>query len=526
MNLKKRFLIFIILMILVPLGIISISSYYYRTNFYVKTEKEHVKNHIILINSNLDSFGKEVESLLKYLVAEYNDKDEESFRASIKNLIVAKKEFMLVYYGLENTGEFYGVSQDLIVNNKNPELVHTLPSGYNPRVRPWYVGAKEKRGFFLSEVYTDVVTKKSIVTFSIPIYKADKFIGVMALDIDLKELSKRLNLHRFVRGSLCVIDHNGHVIISSDEKELGTTNKYFNKIVGVSGEFVEKSEESIYIYQLIDQMDFYILAQVSKENILKEFKPLRQLAVIIGIISIVFSIIIISTTIKIIEKFLSKVTKTLDNVSEGKYENNIKDYENLMGRNKEFYAIKNSLEKMQNRVQKREMDLEKLANYDMLTMIYNRRYLFQILNDEYEKAKILDINFTIALLDLDDFKLVNDTFGHCIGDDVLKKIVLVIKENLREKDIVGRYGGEEFLIIFPDSYLGEVIDILRNIRQRIEDIEWEISNLKSTVSIGAVDYRGQSLEKMIQEADYYLYEAKHEGKNKIESPRHSQKNNL
>mgnify|MGYP006346909239 FL=1 len=225
-------------------------------------------------------------------------------------------------------------------------------------------------------------------------------------------------------------------------------------------------------------------------------------------------------------KFLSKVTKTLDNVSEGKYENNIKDYENLMGRNKEFYAIKNSLEKMQNRVQKREMDLEKLANYDMLTMIYNRRYLFQILNDEYEKAKILDINFTIALLDLDDFKLVNDTFGHCIGDDVLKKIVLVIKENLREKDIVGRYGGEEFLIIFPDSYLGEVIDILRNIRQRIEDIEWEISNLKSTVSIGAVDYRGQSLEKMIQEADYYLYEAKHEGKNKIESPRHSQKNNL
>ena len=161
----------------------------------------------------------------------------------------------------------------------------------------------------------------------------------MALDIDLKELSKRLNLHRFVRGSLCVIDHNGHVIISSDEKELGTTNKYFNKIVDVSGEFVEKSEESIYIYQLIDQMDFYILAQVSKENILKEFKPLRQLAVIIGIISIVFSIIIISTTIKIIEKFLSKVTKTLDNVSEGKYENNIKDYENLIS-NQIYFNIR------------------------------------------------------------------------------------------------------------------------------------------------------------------------------------------
>lgn len=526
MNLKKRFLIFIILMILVPLCVISISSYYYRTNFYVKTEKEHVKNHIILINNNLDSFGKEVESLLKYLITEYNDRDQESFRASIKNLIVAKKEFMLVYYGLESTGEFYGVSQDLVVNNKNPKLEHTLPKGYNPRVRPWYIGAKEKKGFFLSEVYTDVVTKKSIVTFSMPIYKADKFIGVMALDIDLKELSKRLNLHKFVRESLSIVDQNGRVIIGTDEKELGTTNKYFNKLVGVSGEFVEKNKENIYIYQLIDKMNFYILAQVNKQNILKEFKPLRQLAGLVGIVSIAFSVIIIFTTLRIIEEFLSRVTKTLDSISEGNYENNIKDYENLMGRNKEFYAIKNSLEKMQNRVQKREIELEKLANFDMLTMVYNRRYLFQILNDEYEKAKILDINFTIALLDLDDFKLVNDTFGHWIGDDVLKGIVLVIKECLREKDIVGRYGGEEFLIIFPDSNLGEIIEILREIRQGIENIEWEIPNLKSTVSIGAVDYRGQNLEKMIQEADYYLYEAKHEGKNKIESPRHSQKNNL
>ena len=126
----------------------------------------------------------------------------------------------------------------------------------------------------MSEVYTDVVTKKSIVTFSLPIYKANKFVGVMALDIDLKEFSKRLNLKRFVSGNLSIIDHNGHVIISSDEKELGITNEYFNKLVNSEGEFVEKNKENIFIYQLIDKMNFYILAQISKENILKEFKPL------------------------------------------------------------------------------------------------------------------------------------------------------------------------------------------------------------------------------------------------------------
>lgn len=526
MNLKNRFFIFIVLMILIPLGVISISSYYYRTNFYVKTEKSHVKNNIVLINSNLESFGKEVESLLNYLIAEYNSSEEINFRKSIKNLILSKNEFMLVYYALDDTGEFYGISQEQEISNKIPELKHTLPSSYNPRIRPWYIGAKEKKAFYLSEVYTDIVTKKSIVTFSIPIYKGDKFIGVMALDIDLRELSKRLNLHRFVRGSMSIIDKNGYVIISSNEKELGATNKYFDKIINDNGEFVSEDKESTYIYQLIDKMEFYILAEVSKKSILNEFKPLRQLALLVGVASIVFSIIIILTTIKIIEQFLLRVTKTLDNVSEGRYETNIKDYENLMGKNKEFYAIKNALEKMQNRVQKREMDLEKLANYDMLTMTYNRRYLFQVLNDESEKAKILDINFTIALLDLDNFKLVNDTFGHCVGDDVLKEIVVEIKKYLREKDIVGRYGGEEFLIIFPDSRLDEVIDILRKVRQGIEDIKWEISNLKTTISIGAIDYRGQSLEKMIQEADYYLYEAKHQGKNKIESPVHSKKYNL
>ena len=147
MSLKNRFLIFILLTILIPLGLISISSYYYRTNFYVKTEKNHVKNNIILINSNLESFGKEVESLLKYLVKEYNERDKEIFRDSIRNLINSKSEFMLVYYGLEDTGEFYGVSQDLIISNKIPELKNTLPHDYDPRMRPWYIGAKEKKDF-------------------------------------------------------------------------------------------------------------------------------------------------------------------------------------------------------------------------------------------------------------------------------------------------------------------------------------------------------------------------------------------
>lgn len=156
----------------------------------------------------------------------------------------------------------------------------------------------------------------------------------------------------------------------------------------------------------------------------------------------------------------------------------------------------------------------KLSDLDQLTNVYTRRYLFERLYEEVERARRYKEFLSIAMIDIDDFKKINDTYGHDIGDEVLKKIADALKMGVRKIDIVGRYGGEEFLIIFPHTQLEQSIKsaqrILKNVR---ENFKW----MKLTLSIGMAEMTDScyDAEKLVKCADIALYKAKVAGKNRI-----------
>ncbi|WP_197413134.1 sensor domain-containing diguanylate cyclase [Vibrio sp. MEBiC08052] len=161
--------------------------------------------------------------------------------------------------------------------------------------------------------------------------------------------------------------------------------------------------------------------------------------------------------------------------------------------------------------------LEVLSVTDRLTGMHNRLKLDETLEKEVYRADRRQHPLSIIMLDIDDFKVVNDTFGHQVGDEVLCKIAELLKHYVRKTDIPGRWGGEEFLIVCPETDLHGVQILAEKIRQSLMNHDFDVVG-RCTCSFGVVSRMdNESIEQMIERADIALYTAKDRGKNRVES---------
>lgn len=158
---------------------------------------------------------------------------------------------------------------------------------------------------------------------------------------------------------------------------------------------------------------------------------------------------------------------------------------------------------------------------DQLTGALNRRGFEQEAQKIFEKAKKRSTKISVALLDVDLFKNINDTYGHAAGDDALRQVSLIIQDKIRTTDIVGRMGGEEFLIVMPRTDGKEALVAMERLREKVEQTQFNCDEhtVSLTVSIGftEVDARHDSFPQAIKKADLALYKAKENGRNKTES---------
>jgi diguanylate cyclase (GGDEF)-like protein len=156
-----------------------------------------------------------------------------------------------------------------------------------------------------------------------------------------------------------------------------------------------------------------------------------------------------------------------------------------------------------------------MANTDQLTGLHNRKYLDTILRHEGIKANRYSSSLSLMLFDIDHFKSVNDNFGHQMGDLVLKKVAKSLKGALRDSDVLGRWGGEEFLLVCINTSLTDATALAEKLRTVVELLTFDAS-LKVTVSIGVVQLQvGETTEKAITRADAMLYRSKHGGRNQV-----------
>lgn len=175
---------------------------------------------------------------------------------------------------------------------------------------------------------------------------------------------------------------------------------------------------------------------------------------------------------------------------------------------------------LQNRlIEKQKAELEKLAFYDSLTGLYNRRKWISAVNIEMEHINSDNSECSIILLDIDDFKRINDKFGHPIGDKVLMQVAIILKKELRATDKVARWGGEEFIILIPGTALSKAMIIAENLRTVIENelIMFDGFSINITASFGVACLSSkQDFTLTYKKADESLYQAKQRGRNRVE----------
>ena len=158
----------------------------------------------------------------------------------------------------------------------------------------------------------------------------------------------------------------------------------------------------------------------------------------------------------------------------------------------------------------------RLSQQDHLTGLFNRRRIAELLQSEIERALRYQTKFSVILMDIDHFKAVNDRLGHQAGDEVLMGIADIVRSGVRAADLVGRWGGEEFVIISPETDIGGSYSLAEKIRTRLESADLGEAGHK-TASFGVTAFDdGDDIESLIARADAGLYAAKQGGRNRIE----------
>ncbi len=180
-------------------------------------------------------------------------------------------------------------------------------------------------------------------------------------------------------------------------------------------------------------------------------------------------------------------------------------------------------------LRRENQQLYQLATTDSLTRLVNRRYFMERLSTEFSRAKRFNRRLGYLICDIDHFKHVNDTYGHSVGDRVLKQVSAILASTVRSIDTAGRYGGEEFVLLLPETAIEGVLFVAEKIRRTVEEFDFTPEDPNEpngpahiTISLGAATYPEvmvETPEELIELADQALYRAKEAGRNRVESAR-------
>lgn len=191
------------------------------------------------------------------------------------------------------------------------------------------------------------------------------------------------------------------------------------------------------------------------------------------------------------------------------------DVSDLEAKNKMLHDMLNELEQAKDKVDKKNEELHYLATRDPLTGCYNRRALNGKFSEAMQYAQANNKPLSCIMTDIDHFKRVNDTYGHGVGDSIIKMVANTLNSAVREDDVVGRYGGEEFCIMLPGIGVFEAKKIAERCRRGIEAENCENVKVTSSFGVSSLSFGAKNVEEMINQSDEALYVSKENGRNKV-----------
>ncbi len=357
--------------------------------------------------------------------------------------------------------------------------------------KPFYLLGTPKpnpnRMRYWTPVYLDSANKGLMVSVSKPVYDGDDFRGVVSLDFTLETLSSLLDPQyksfvineedQILTGTAGALNEGTKIL--TVEKYLGADKAKELDLVTYSRSDVLSTFSGNYVYTTgIDNSPWILVNMLPQWQVISDAILFSAPVLLIGLLLL---------------------------LSNNAYERRRADQEILK-------ATVRDLEDSQNQ-------LESAASIDFLTGALNRRSMTARLHEEISRSNRYGTRFSLVMADLDRFKYFNDQYGHAAGDMVLEQVVQVMKTHIRSADLLSRWGGEEFLLMFPDTPCAEAKAAAEKLREAIESLafQWDkTEGLRITMTFGVSEYDpAKGLDHSIIQADDALYHAKITGRNKV-----------
>ena len=492
-------------------------------------------------------------------------KNSEIFDITFKTIVNHEDDVVAAYFNSrKNYTRYYPFLDDSFdvfpsdINMTNDNFYYLADANHNPnRKSVW------------TDVYLDPAHKGWLLSIIAPIYNKDILEGVTGIDVSLENfISSFLKLKLPYDGKSFVMNKNGNLIAMQNEltnifgidnlnpysykkdekiEETVYKNLEFNienfkneELVNTINRLIKQdlSQNSVMIngkkYLLfleeVKKTNWYVISFIEEDKVLENVKNLEQEYKIVGYLVVgfifIFYILFFIFLSKKAKEFVSQIVEPLKNmilVTKNIGENNSISFDKqsniieLDELNKNFVQLISELDSKTKKLIDEEAQIiyqRKLAVTDSLTGCYNRRFLEEFSNEYLKTVKRENYSLSLMMIDIDDFKKINDSCGHDIGDKVLVDFSKMVRDCIRANDMFVRLGGDEFLILLLHTNMENSSVVAQKILDKVKDYD---EKCKFTVSIGIsqIQETDNNINEMMKRADISLYKAKNEGKNKF-----------
>ncbi|MFJ7666222.1 diguanylate cyclase [Lysinibacillus sp. NPDC097195] len=456
-------------------------------------------------------------------------------------------------YQFEETQTFFqdfknqSVFSDLVFVNKEGKVQFDTVTEYQQNgvgmdvsQRDYFQVAKNMNEQTITDVLISRVTNEPIIAIASPILDAQhQFNGIIFGTINFATIDLLLKESRVgFQGHAYIVNQDGTLLTDLDtEKEnvaLSANHLFAQNIDDRILTIAQSNTIQSPLHTYKDAKGQWVLAKskeinhgkwymISEVNLLEAYTPLIKrfgLLAICIIVGTFFTIKIMMLLTKRMEEPIQQLLQGVGKVEQGNYDYQINEKQ-VARYAKEFQELCLSFNEMSTKVKADTILLKELSVTCQLTKLYNRRYLIEQGEHVFQKCKSENNHCSCIAIDIDFFKHINDTYGHLIGDEVLKHVASIIKDSVRRKDITTRYGGEEFVILSPTTTVESAVKIAERIRRNIEEYPFQIGEqfIHITVSVGIAEFTIDNdilnFYDLIDKADQALYIAKDSGRNML-----------
>ena len=433
--------------------------------------------------------------------------------------------FEILQNAIPNINYIFAGYEDgsLLINNYTP------PDDFNAVNRPWYQVAIERHPDISDGLpYQEIISKEWMVSFGKTLVDSENnIIGVMSIDASMNAIVDALTTRDEQYPTIYhyVLDNEGHVLIHPDETLPDTLHHQVMSLLtetsDTSGKlhYQDGNHRRMAYFTKVETLGWIIVTEVDIRDIRRPI-----LDIIFSTLTLVILGSLLTTWMMsfVLSRYLitplQKLRRRVQEIVEGK------DESRYIFPNNEIGMISEAIETLTEKaliVKNKELNeknvlLKTLSHTDQLTSIANRRKMMEVLHTEIAQYKRYQLPFSALMFDIDYFKRINDTHGHEVGDQVLVQLAQVVTSTLRETDTLGRWGGEEFLLICPQTDIHNAKVIADKIFKAIQAHDFPCQ-LKVSISLGLSEFTDtHSLESLLIEIDKKMYKAKQAGRNRIQ----------